>query len=60
MQEKEDFRKFKEFENLYNGDLVVTIEYWYNYSIFSTNCSQHAGSTRHDEEKYYTFATNLK
>jgi hypothetical protein len=33
MQEKEDFRKFKEFENLYNGDLVVTIEYWYNCVI---------------------------
>ncbi|CAK66291.1 unnamed protein product (macronuclear) [Paramecium tetraurelia] len=53
MQKKDEFRKFKEFENLYNGDLVVTIEY-------CTNCSQHAGSTRHDEEKYYTFATNLK
>lgn len=29
MQEKDEFRKFKEFENLYNGDLIVTIEYWY-------------------------------
>lgn len=31
LQSKDEFRKFKEFENLYNGDLVVTIEYWYQF-----------------------------
>lgn len=25
---KSEMRKFKEFENLSNGDLVITIEYW--------------------------------
>lgn len=48
-----DIRNFKEFDTLMNGDLVVTIEY-------CTNCSTHQGSTRHDEEKYYNYATTLK
>ncbi|KAM3139739.1 hypothetical protein pb186bvf_008197 [Paramecium bursaria] len=52
-QMNSDIRNFKEFDTLMNGDLVVTIEY-------CTNCSTHQGSTRHDEEKYYSYATTLK
>lgn len=28
-----DIRNFKEFDTLMNGDLVVTIEYWYLLNI---------------------------
>lgn len=28
--------------------------------INSTNCQSHCSSTRHDEEKYYQLATNMK
>jgi hypothetical protein len=47
------FRKFKEFESLCDGEVVVTIEY-------CTNCGLHSGSTRHDEEKYYNTAISMK
>jgi len=47
------FRHFREYENVINNEIVITIEY-------CTNCRQHQGSTRHDEEKYAQFANSLK
>jgi len=47
------FRHFREYENVINNEIVITIEY-------CTNCRQHQGSTRHDEEKYAYFANTLK
>ena len=47
------FRRFKEFENVLEGEVIVSIEY-------CTNCSLHSGSTRHDEDKYYNIAISMK
>lgn len=47
------FRYFREYDNVLNNEIVVTIEY-------CTNCRHHQGSTRHDEEKYAYFANTLK
>lgn len=40
-------------EELKEKDILVTIEY-------CTNCKEHEGTTRHDENKYYNTAVELK
>lgn len=39
---------------------MVFLLFLINFILFSTNCKDHANSTRHDEEKYYQFASGIK
>ena len=47
------FRQFREYEDIQEEDIIVTIEY-------CTNCHNHTGSTRHSEQQYYDTAVQLK
>lgn len=57
------FRNFEEYETILTNEILVTIEYWYSDLLSrntSTNCIEHIGTTRHSEEKYSLFASELK
>ena len=52
-QAHQGFRQFREFEDLQEEDVFITIEY-------CTNCHLHTRSTRHTEEQYYEAAIQLR
>jgi hypothetical protein len=50
---KLDFKEFKEYRDMGEGDMIITIEH-------CSNCNLHNSNTRHVEEKYLLFAKRLK
>ncbi|CAD8207719.1 unnamed protein product [Paramecium pentaurelia] len=52
-EQHQGFREFREFKDISEEDVIVTIEY-------CTNCHEHMGSTKHDEARYLTYAQALK
>ncbi|CAK61849.1 unnamed protein product (macronuclear) [Paramecium tetraurelia] len=47
------FREFREFKDISEEDVIVSIEY-------CTNCHEHLNSTKHDEARYQAYAQALK
>ncbi|CAD8074053.1 unnamed protein product [Paramecium primaurelia] len=52
-EQHQGFREFREFKDISEEDVIVTIEY-------CTNCHEHTGSTKHDETRYLSYAQQLK
>ncbi|CAD8120985.1 unnamed protein product [Paramecium sonneborni] len=52
-EQHQGFREFREFKDISEEDVIVTIEY-------CTNCHEHLGSTKHDEGRYLQYAQALK
>ncbi|CAD8155673.1 unnamed protein product [Paramecium pentaurelia] len=52
-EQHQGFREFREFKDISEEDVIVTIEY-------CTNCHEHLGSTKHDEARYLSYAQALK
>ncbi|CAD8196271.1 unnamed protein product [Paramecium octaurelia] len=52
-EQHKGFREFREFKDISEEDVIVTIEY-------CTNCHEHLNSTKHDEASYQKYAQVLK
>lgn len=53
-------KRFKEFEEIGDNDIVVIIEHWYFPTHGSNKCDTHQSNTRHIEEKYLLYAKTLR